>query len=388
LSHLRLNRMLAFDEAQATLECEAGTSLGDILDVFLPRGFFLPVAPGTRHVTVGGAIASDIHGKNHHRDGTFARFVDSLCLLTPAWGAVECSPKTNSRLFWATVGGMGLTGAILSARIRLPRVESAFVEVRRRRGTNLEEVLAGLTEGDGTSRYSVAWIDTLGRRRALGRGVLVHGNHAPASTVRATRREPLVPPRRRNWRLPVDLPAFAVNRWSAAAFNRLYWATHRDAAEHLVPMDSFFFPLDGVAEWNRAYGTRGFVQYQVALPLAGGEAGMVRLLEQIAESPRPSILAVLKRFGDADPGILSFPQPGWTLALDIPAAPGIRDFLARLDVTVLEHGGRVYLAKDAALSPASFRAMYPRWEELLEMKAQADPGGVLRSSLAERVGLV
>jgi FAD/FMN-containing dehydrogenase len=216
----------------------------------------------------------------------------------------------------------------------------------------------------------------------------MHGDHAPASRVRAAGREPLAPRERRGWRLPVDLPAFALNRWSVAAFNGLYRATHRDAAGHLVPVDSFFFPLDAVQDWNRAYGKRGLVQYQVALPLADGAAGIVRLLEQITASRRPSMLAVLKRFGEAGPGILSFPRPGWTLALDMPAAPGIREFLARLDGIVLEHGGRVYLAKDAVLSPARFRAMYPRWEEFLEVKAQVDPRGVLRSSLAARVGLV
>lgn len=386
VSHLRLNRMLGFDAESGVLECEAGVSLGEIVDVLLPRGWFLPVTPGTRHVTVGGAIASDVHGKNHHRDGTFGRFVTRLRLLTPALGIVECAPDERANLFWATVGGMGLTGAILSASFRLLPVESAYVSVEETRTADLDAVLARFDEGDADHRYSVAWIDTLARGRSLARGVLMQGDHAPAASVRAAGKEPLQVAPRRARRVPITPPSATLNRWSVGAFNAAYRAAHPDR-QRLTTADAFFYPLDALADWNRMYGARGFLQYQAVLPL-DQRAALVRLMERIAGSGHASFLAVLKRMGPAGQGMLSFPLTGWTLALDFPAVSGIVPFLADLDRIVLDGGGRVYLAKDATLSPDAFRAMYPHADEFLRVKEQVDPDGVLSSSLARRVGLV
>ena len=384
VSHLRLNRMLGFDPATGVLECEAGVSFADVVETFLPRGWFLPVTPGTKHVTVGGALAADVHGKNHHRDGTIAAFVESFRLLTPGRGLLRCSRDENADVFRATLGGMGLTGAILSARIRLMRVESAWVTVDYARAAGLDDALRRFAESDARHRYSVAWIDCLATGRSLGRGVLMQGDHAPASAVAG---DPFAVRRSAQAGVMLDAPSALLNRYTVGAFNRLYHAAHPDRAGKRVPLDSFFYPLDAVGDWNRLYGRRGFVQYQAVLPAEGGEGALARLLERVAASGRASFLAVLKRFGEANDCLLSFPMAGWTLTLDLPVARGLDELLRELDRTVLDGGGRVYLAKDAALSPETFAAMYPNAARFREVKRLVDPYGEISSSLARRVGL-
>lgn len=388
ISHLRLNRFLGFDPDSGILECEAGVSLAEIVETFLPRGWMLPVTPGTKYVTVGGAIASDVHGKNHHVDGTFARWVVDFRLQLPSGEVLICSPTENPDVFWATVGGMGLTGVILSARIRLRPAESAYVEVDYRRARDLGEALSIFSESDERYRYSVAWIDCLASGRKLGRSVLMRGNDAPASRVKAEGKEPRHLPRKRTLGVPLDAPSVLLNRGSIAAFNALYYAVHRNRADQMVDHEAFFYPLDSLHGWNRLYGKRGFVQYQVVLPAKLGEEGLRLVLERLAGSKRASFLAVLKRFGPANEGLLSFPVEGYTLALDLPAAPGIGEFLREVDRVVLRYGGRVYLAKDAVLAPETFALMYPRMEEFRRIKARLDPEGRLSSSLARRLGLV
>lgn len=383
VSHLRLNRFLSFDPETGVLECEAGVSFADIIEVFLPRGFFLPVTPGTKHVTLGGAIAADVHGKNHHVDGTIARFVESFRLLTAKGDVLDCSPSENGDVFWATMGGMGLTGAVLSARLRLLAVESGKLLVDYRKSGDLDATLAAFAD-DAAYRYSVAWIDCLARGRRMGRSVLMLGDHAPASAVKG---DGTLASRRRGWlRVPFDLPGWTLNRFSVGAFNAAYYAKHRDGRA-LVDFESYFYPLDAVQHWNRIYGKRGFVQYQMVFPPSEGERGLERLLERLTSSGRASFLAVLKRFGPGNPGPLSFPKEGYTLALDLPNAAGLEGLLAELDAIVLDHGGRVYLAKDATLTADRFRAMYPRADEFREIKRRLDPEGKLSSSLARRVGL-
>jgi FAD/FMN-containing dehydrogenase len=380
VSHLRLNRMLAFDEASGVLECEGGVSLGEIVDAFLPRGWFLPVVPGTRHVSVGGAVAADVHGKNHHRDGTFGRFVDGLRLLTPGRGMLTCSREAEADAFRATLGGMGLTGAIVSATLRLMRVESPFVSVDYLPTRGLDDALARFGESDAGHRYSVAWIDALAKGRSLGRGVLMQGDHAPASAPWGR----ISGPGSRS--LPFDLPGAALNRFTVGAFNRLYRATHGARTGATEPLERFFWPLDAVGDWNRAYGRRGFVQYQLVIPMDRADA-LASVLRRAAQSGRASFLAVLKRFGPAGEGILSFPMAGWTLSLDFPVASGLREMLAEMDRTVADAGGRVYLAKDAMLGAAAFARMYPAAEAFRAVRRTLDPAGVLSSSLARRVGL-
>jgi FAD/FMN-containing dehydrogenase len=388
ICHARLNRFLAFDAQGGVLECEAGASLAEILQYFLPRGFFLPVTPGTKFVTVGGAIAADVHGKNHHQDGTFGNFVLDFKLLTPSGEKLSCSPNNNSEIFWATLGGMGLTGVILSARIKLRPVESAWVLVDYQKATHLEDALGRMTESDVRYQYSVAWIDCLATGKHMGRAVLMRGNHAPANELPARIRNPLTEPSHRRWTLPFDFPSLTLNSLTVRAFNSFYYSMHRNAARQLVDLEKFFYPLDAIHHWNRLYGRKGFVQYQVALPLEGGLEGLKEVLKRLARSRRASFLAVLKRFGKSNAGLLSFPIQGYTLALDLPVANGLIPLLHELDRTVLNYGGRIYLAKDAVMKSQTFAAMYPKLEQFRAIKTRLDPRDRLSSSQARRLAIV
>jgi len=383
ISHLRLNRLLAFDEATGELECEGGVSLGEIVDAFLPRGWFLPVVPGTRHVTVGGAIAADVHGKNHHADGTFARFVREIRLLTPGRGLLHCTREMEGDAFRATLGGMGLTGAIVSARLRLMRVESAWMTVDQVPTAGLDDVLARFSGADSGHRYSVAWIDALAKGKQLGRGVLLLGEHAPASAVRG---DPFARKGGGVRAVPFDAPSRLLNRVTVGAFNRVYRAAHRARTGDPQPLEPYFWPLDAVGGWNRLYGKRGFIQYQLVVP-PGAEDALRAVLERAANSGRASFLAVLKRFGPAGEGLLSFPMEGWTLSLDFPVAPGLREMVGEMDHVVADAGGRVYLAKDAVLDAPTFARMYPAADAFRDVRRTLDPAGVLTSSLGRRIGL-
>ena len=390
-----LNRFLGFDNSTGVLECESGVSLAEIIQYFLPRGWFLPVTPGTKFVTVGGAIAADIHGKNHHKDGSFSNFVLDLRLLTPTGQVLLCSPGENSESFWATVGGMGLTGIVLSTRLQLRRVDSAYVVVDFHRASNLEDALATMEASDERYDYSVAWIDGLATGSHMGRSVLMRGNHAAAAELPVRFQNPksgaLNPasiPIHPQWNLFLDLPSWALNRLSVKAFNAAYYAAHPTAERQIVSLEKFFYPLDAIGQWNRMYGKRGFVQYQIALPQASGREGLRLILDRLARSGRASFLAVLKRFGEGGRGLLSFPMRGYTLALDIPVAPGLVPFLHELDRMTLDHGGRIYLAKDAVLRDSDFFAMYPKLDSFRAIQRKLDPRRIFSSSLARRLRIV
>lgn len=383
----RLNRMTAFDEETGVLDCEAGVSLSEILEVFVPRGWMPAVLPGTRFVTVGGAIANDVHGKNHHLDGSFGDHVASLSLWTPALGVVECSPEQDPELFWATVGGVGLTGVILSARLRLRRIASAWVSVDYVRCANLQEALDAFSESDKDYQYSVAWVDCLSGEESLGRSVLMRGNPAPAAMLPPARSlKPFDIPRRPTLSVPVDFPQFLLNPYSIRAFNDVFYSLHKTSKGHLVDYEKYFFPLDRILHWNRMYGRRGFVQYQATFPLERAD-GLRRLLELCSRAKRASFLAVLKRFGGEGRGLLSHPMPGHTITLDIPNAPGLEDFLRELDAVLLDAGGRLYLAKDAAATPGAIAAMYPRLDAFRAVCRRADPDGLMSSNLSRRLAL-
>lgn len=382
----RLNRMLAFDPETGVLECEAGVSFADILEVFVPRGFFLPVLTGTKFVTIGGAIANDVHGKNHHKDGTFSRFVEEFTLLTGSNDVITCSPTQNSDIFWATVGGIGLTGVILTARIRLRAVESAYVQVDYTRMPNIDAALAAFADSDENYLYSVAWVDCLATGKSLGRSVLMRGNHAPRNAVPAGK-DPLSLKPKLQKSVPTDFPQFVLNPLAIRTFNTLFYGIYRSTQWKLVDYDTYFCPLDSIHHWNRMYGKRGFGQYQVTLPLDGGR-GLIDLLERLSRSRCASFLAVLKRMGPAGQGLLSFPFEGYTLTLDIPMRHDLVGFLRELDRHVLEYGGRLYCAKDMAALPETYAAMYPRLDEFREIKAKLDPHGRISSSMARRLGVV
>ena len=359
----------------------SGVSIDDLIRVGMPLGWFVPVTPGTRQVSVGGAIAADVHGKNHHVDGSFGQHVREMRIATPI-GIITCSPHQNSDLFWATVGGMGLTGFILDATVQLLAISSDHVVVDTVKHNDLDGVMADMIDNDHRYRYSVSWVDCMTKGRSMGRGIITRGDHAPSSEGSLT------PPSSAKITVPLDAPSGLLNPLSIRIFNELWFRkapAKRDAEEQSI--GTFFHPLDGVNDWNRLYGRRGFVQYQFAVPDAATDT-VRHAIETLSRSGVPSFLAVLKRFGDSNPGLLSFPTPGWTLALDLPVGPGgLPRVLDSLDELVLEAGGRVYLAKDARLDPASFRAMYPRYEEFLAVKNAVDPQGVVTSDLARRLEL-
>jgi FAD/FMN-containing dehydrogenase len=404
-------------EAEGTVVCEGGTSLGELLDVLVPRGWFLPVVPGTKHVTVGGAVASDIHGKNHHRHGTFSRHVRWLDLLTPdgsvrrlegpARGGAEEEPDegadrsgdrppgNGAELFDATAGGMGLTGVVLRAALRLVPVETAFLRTETSVARDLEGIM-GLFRDSAEWTYSVAWIDCQARGRALGRSVLFRGEHAAPDELEGERAEtPLtLPAGGFPLNVPVHLPSWTLNALSVRVFNALYFRRQarkaRRRTEALQDYESFFFPLDAVEHWNRIYGRRGFVQYQLVLPLEESERGLPGILERVAASGLGSFLAVLKLMGMGRAEgreMLSFPRQGFTLALDFPASSATFTLLEELDSLVLRHGGRLYLTKDARMPRHVLEEGYPDVGPFRALRRELDLRGTLASLQSSRLEL-
>lgn len=382
-----LDRVRTVDADGGVVVCDAGVSLHRLMEVLLPLGWFVPVTPGTRYVTVGGAIGADIHGKNHHVSGSFSRHVLSLELLTADGEVRTVVPGTE--LFDATAGGMGLTGVVLSATIRLHPVETSLMSVDTERATDLDDLMSRLTAARDRHRYSVAWIDLLARGAATGRAVLTRGEHAPLDALPArTRRRPLDFRPRQLFSPPGFVPEGLLGRASVSLFNEVWYRrAPRSRRGQLQSIPAFFHPLDGVPHWNRVYGRSGFVQYQFVVG-HGQEEALREVVRRVSRQQCPSFLAVLKRFGEGDPGWLSFPMPGWTLALDVPAGlPGLGTFLDGLDQVVADAGGRVYLAKDSRLRPELLAVMYPGLDRFRALRARLDPRGVFVSDLSRRLSL-
>jgi FAD/FMN-containing dehydrogenase len=378
LSTRYLDNFIAFNPSTGLLTCSAGVSLDSILREFVPRGWFLPVTPGTRFVTVGGAIASDVHGKNHHVAGTFCSYVSNIELLLGNGEKVDTSPVERKDLFHATCGGMGLTGLILSATIRLKPIMASEIIQTTLRLPSLSSLIEALANYHAT--YSVAWVDCQARGAKLGRSLLMLGEHATDGRLEVHTKC--------SRSLPFELPAMLLNGYSAAAFNSLYYRkTMRKRFVQRVSFEKFFYPLDALSHWNRAYGKAGLLQYQFVLPRAESESGLRKVIRCIANSGLGSFLAVLKLFGPANDNLLSFPREGYTLALDFKVEPKIFPLLDVLDQIVLEHGGKLYLAKDARMSMTTFRASYPRWEEFEAIRARWHAKGRFTSLQSIRLGL-
>jgi len=392
VSSRRLNRMLSFDPGTGRLTAEAGVTLAEILDAFVPRGWFLPVTPGTKFVSLGGAVASDVHGKNHHVAGCFGEHTAWVDLITAAGATVRCSASEEQELFAATRGGHGLTGFIAQAAVDLVPIESAYIRQETVKTANLGEIMDAFEES-GAWTYSVAWIDCAAAGAGLGRSVLMRGEHArPDELPSALRAAPLSLPHGRTLTIPVDFPSFALNPWSVKAFNMLYYGkAPAGVANSIVPYTTFFYPLDAVNEWNRIYGKRGFTQYQFVIPKEAGRAGLEKILSRIAASGLGSFLAVLKLFGRQDhpQGNMSFPMEGYTLALDFPISEKLFPLLETLDAMVLDYGGRLYLTKDARMSPETFHRGYGTLlDGFLKVKAKWDPEWKLQSLQSKRLKLL
>jgi len=388
----KLNNIISLDPATGVVVAEAGVSLEQLMVAGLPHGWFVPVSPGTRQVTVGGAIAADVHGKNHHVAGSFASHVTSFDILFPNADQAEphtVTPEGDPELFWATAGGMGLTGFITRATIRLKRVESSLVKVDTVKTRDIDETMAVLAEHDSKYGYTVAWTDDLATGRHLGRSIITSGDFATLDDLdSAQRSDPYQFAPRARLAVPGVFPPGLMNRYSIRLANAAWYLKAPKLREHeLQTISQFFHPLDGIRNWNRVYGPGGFRQYQYVMPF-GAEAAVRRSFEMVSAHPAPSFVTVLKRFGKADPGLLSFPAEGWTLALDFPArTPGLGPLLDELDKLVVAPGGRVYLAKDSRVSAATLEEMYPGLPEFRKLRADLDPAGVLASDLSRRLGL-
>ena len=373
----RLDRILHFDPETGIVQVEPGVNFARLLQIFLPRGFMVPVTPGTGFATIGGAVANDVHGKNHETDGSFCQHVTALDLLLP-----DGTPRTISRndgaLFQATCAGLGLTGFITRIAFRLKRVPGAAVSVREQRFAGLDAFLAGM-QAAKAAPYSVGWIDGTASGAGLGRGILETADFIA---------EPMAAPSSRAKSVPVDFPALALNPLSVRAFNALYFRrVPEEGRVRQLHAAKFLYPLDAIHGWNRIYGKRGFYQFQCVVPFADGHAVLRELLQVIAASRQASFLAVLKRMGPGRSGFLSFPMPGYTLALDFPRSAAVESLYARLCAITLQAGGRIYLGKDALLSAEDFRRMYPEFPDFRAVLRDIDPNARLQSGMARRLGL-
>lgn len=379
--------LIALDLATGTVVARAGTSIDQLIRWLVPLGWFVPVTPGTRSVSVGGAIAADIHGKNHHWSGSWCRHVDSFRLMVADGSVVGVSRESDPELFWATCGGLGLTGVILDATIHMKPIETSWLYVDTDRVPNLDELMSLMASSDRDYEYSVAWIDLVAGGRNMGRGVLDRGRFATPSEL-GTRQQ------RRNLEfhdheiatLP-PLPASLVNPLTVRAFNELWYRkTPRRRHGHLATISQFFHPLDLVRDWNRIYGPRGCIQWQCVVPKDRGDV-IESVVSRLSSTHLSSFLAVLKLMGPGDGAHLSFPQEGWTLALDVPVGAGMSGIFDDFDEQVVEAGGRLYLAKDARMRPELLPLMYPRLDEWLEIRRRVDPDGRFQSDMSRRLGL-
>jgi len=345
----RLNKFISFDRLNGIIECESGVLLSDILEVVVPQGYFLYVTPGTKFISVGGAIASDVHGKNHHAEGCFSEYVIEFSLLNENGEVLKCSREENSEKFWSTIGGMGLTGIILSAKFKLKNIETAYIRQESIKAENLDEIFKLFEESESWT-YNVAWIDCLQTGKNIGRSIMMRGEHAFKHQLpKKLQENPLRLKKKFSPTVPFYFPNFVLNNLTVKLFNFLYFNKQRSKEiKNYIDYETFFYPLDAVNDWNKIYGKTGFIQYQMVIPKEKGKEGMKRILETIAKSGNGSFLAVLKLFGKNNPEAYnSFPFEGYTLALDFKVNSKLKNLVEKLDAIVEEFGGRIYLTKDS-----------------------------------------
>lgn len=345
----RLNKFISFDRLNGIIECEAGVLLSEVLEVTVPQGYFLYVTPGTKFITIGGAIASDVHGKNHHAEGCFSEYVEEFSLMNERGNIIKCSRTENADVFWATIGGMGLTGIILSAKFKLKNIESSFIRHESIKAENLDEIFRLFDESEDWT-YTAAWIDCLQTGKNMGRSILLRGEHAmKAELPKNLAEKPMKPAKAFRPTVPFYFPGFALNKLSVKLFNYVYYHKQRSKIlSSFISYEPFFYPLDVVNNWNKIYGKSGFIQYQMVIPKEHGKDGMKKILKTIARSGNGSFLAVLKLFGKDNPlAYNSFPMEGYTLALDFKVNKKLKKLIDQLDDIVEEFGGRIYLTKDS-----------------------------------------
>ncbi len=386
ISFKDLNRAVHFNRKTGVFTCEAGMTLKEIIDCALPSGWFLPVTPGTQHPTLGGCFACNVHGKNHHRAGSISNHVHWIELITASGEVKRCSHERNADLFHATAGGLGLTGIITHLSLQLVKIPSAYIAAETILCPNLSSLMNTLAAKDALYPYSVAWLDGTAMGDALGRGEVILGRHAEIDQLPEILQ---AYPYRVRYKpvhtVPFILPISLVNPWTILMFNKLHYEKSKFIKESSIQQyNTYFYPLDVVDKWNRIYGPRGFIQYQFVVPFEGGRQALTKALKICQRFNLPPSLAVLKRFGEGNP-LLSFPRPGWTLALDIPNVNGLSKLVRELDSIILDHRGRIYLGKDSSLTPSSFRKMYPEFGEWMKIKQKVDPHWRFQSDLSRRL---
>lgn len=384
VSTLKFDKVIAFDINTGMFECQSGLTLDQILDIVVPKGWFLPVTPGTKYITVGGAVGSDVHGKNHHVEGSFSNHIAEMELVLADGSVVVCGPNVLPDLFEATCGGMGLTGVITRVRFQLKKIETSFIRQKQIKASNLEEVIR-LFEEYKHFTYSMAWIDCLKKGKHFGRSILIVGEHATTAELNEKRKkDPLQLPKKKKITFPFNLPSWVLNTFTVKAFNFLYYNKNvKKEINNVVPYEPFFYPLDAILHWNRGYGKKGFIQYQFVLPLEAKD-GLVAILKRISAEGLGSFLAVLKVFGKQE-SMISFPFEGYTLALDFPVRKGLFEFLDELDQIVLQYGGRLYMSKDARMKPGILQAGYPELDKFLSIVHKYNPEARIRSMQSDRL---
>ena len=386
ISSLKHNKALAFDKENGIFTCQAGMTIDQVLQVIVPQGWFVPVTPGTKFITIGGAIASDVHGKNHHYEGSFGHHVISFEMLLATGEIITVTPQ-NKELFETTCGGMGLTGVILQATFKLKKIESSYIKQRSIKVKNLDEMISLFEENKDTT-YSVSWIDCLQKGKHKGRGLLNLGEHANLEQLDEKQKvSPLITHPDSKTAFPIDLPSFAINKLTVKSFNFAYYHKQQQKIKEFIShYEPFFYPLDAILEWNKVYGKNGFLQYQFVLPLETSREGLDVILDKISDFGMSSPLVVLKLFGKQN-DFISFPMEGYTLALDFPIKNGLFEFLDELDVIVHDLGGRLYLTKDARMTGATFLKGYSNAEEFIQRIGKYNPDYTFQSLQSKRLNI-